>query len=77
MHGLLSFALLQFVLQAKLAYYFTYLLTSNFFIPIPYDENDIVYVCVCVCVCVCVSSMSCSSLENQSTSASLASVVGV
>ena len=38
---LLAFALLHFVLKAKLACYSRYLLTSYFCIPIPYDEEDI------------------------------------
>ena len=44
----LAFALLRFVLHAKLAYYSRYLFTSYFCIPITYDEKD--FVCVCVCV---------------------------
>ena len=40
---LLAFALLHFVVQAKSACYSRYLLTSYFFIPVPYDENDIFF----------------------------------
>ena len=35
------FALLHFVPKAKLACYSRYLLTSYFYIPVPYDEKDI------------------------------------
>ena len=38
---LLAFALLHSVLQDQLAYFSTYLLTSYFCIPVPYDEKDI------------------------------------
>ena len=41
---LLGFDLLHFVLQAKFACYSRYLLTSYFYIPIPYDEKDIFFV---------------------------------
>ena len=37
---LLAFALLHSVLQDQLAYFSTYLLTSYFCIPVPYDEKD-------------------------------------
>ena len=49
MAKLLAFALLHFVLQAKLTCYSRYLLTSYFCIPVPYDEKDI-FVCVCVSI---------------------------
>ena len=39
----ISFALLHFVLQAKLACYSIYLLTSAFCIPVPYDESDLFF----------------------------------
>ena len=32
--------------KVKLAYYYRYLLTSYFCIPVPYDEKDIFFVCV-------------------------------
>ena len=38
---LLAFALLHIVPKAKLACYSRYLLTSYFYIPVPYDEKDI------------------------------------
>ena len=61
MQTLLAFALLNFYSKAKFNYYSRYLLTSYFYILIPYDEYDI-FMCVCVCVCVCVSSRrSCRS----------------
>ena len=40
---LLAFALLHFVLQAKLACYFRYLLTNYFCIPVHYDVKDIFF----------------------------------
>ena len=40
---LLAFALLHFVLKAKLVCYSWYLLTSCFCIPVPYDEKDIFF----------------------------------
>ena len=40
---LLAFALLHFVLKAKLACYSWYRLTSCFWIPVPYDEKDIFF----------------------------------
>ena len=33
--------------------YSRYLLTSYFCIPVPYDENECVYVCVCVLILEC------------------------
>ena len=42
---LLAFALLHFVLKAKLVCYSRYLLTSYFCVPVPYDEKDIFLWC--------------------------------
>ena len=46
MQTLLAFALLNFYSKAKFNYYSRYLLTSYFYILIPYDEYDI-FMCVC------------------------------
>ena len=43
-----NFALLHFVLKAKLACYSRYLLTSYFCIPVPYDEKDIFFLVLVV-----------------------------
>ena len=40
---LLTFALLHFILQGQICLLFWYLLTSYFCIPIPYEENDVVF----------------------------------
>ena len=41
--SLLAFALLHFVLQGQTFLFSSYLLTSYFCIPIPYDEKDIIF----------------------------------
>ena len=43
---LLDFVLLHFNSKAQTCYYFRYLLTSYFSIPVPYDEKDIILVLV-------------------------------
>ena len=43
---LLDFALLHFVLQAKLARYYRYLLISYHCVPVPYDKKDMFLVLV-------------------------------
>jgi len=40
---LLAFALFHFVFKAKFACYSRYLLTSYFYIPVPYNERDIFF----------------------------------
>ena len=65
---LLAFALLHFVLHSELACYLRYLLNSNFCIPVPYDEKDIVFGIS--------SGKYGRSSWNHSTSASSALLVG-
>ena len=69
---LLAFSLLHLYSKAKLAFYFRYLLSSYFCIPVPYDEKDVFFFFFFFLVLV-LEGLSFS--QNHSTSASLALVV--
>ena len=61
--------------KAKLSCYSRYLLSSYFYIPVPYDEKDIFFVFFFVVVVVS-SRRSCRSSQDYSASASSALLVG-